>query len=309
VDNRDRDRWQTDRHTLLYAPSFDSDSRLAYVFGQEMSQVLISELLGLGFVTHRGDDPRWIGMRPELARLYMTSLAEAMVPGLGAHPLADTAFDHVAVSGLTMERLAAALVSVIEPSKAPPAAPRRDDREVEQAMASVAFRLVGLKHPEAVPAEKIIEFRNAYAEERDRLQAEVAQLTASLAHLKEVNARELEDQLTEVYDKKLAPPLKRLREGLHKANIDTIPSSMASSFPLPAGVAALLAATGITPAAPLVVLGGLAFTAWTILRKRKEAVTEVLRPSSAAYLHQASRYFKPETVTRRIYEQARRFLP
>jgi len=35
----------------------------------------------------------------------MLSLAEAMAPGLGAHPLTDVIFDHVAVSGLTMERL------------------------------------------------------------------------------------------------------------------------------------------------------------------------------------------------------------
>ncbi len=99
----ERDMWPDDNHTRLYAPG--RDNKLAYVFDEKMDHALLSDLFGHGLVASRSDDPRWIGMHPKLAKVYMLSLAEAMAPGLGAHPLTDVIFDHVAVSGLTMERL------------------------------------------------------------------------------------------------------------------------------------------------------------------------------------------------------------
>src|SRR4029453_5661921 len=95
--------------TGLYAPR-GSDTRLAYVFEEKIDYQLLSDLFACELVTQRTGNARWIGMHPRLANLYMMSLAEAMAPTVGAHPLTDEAFDHIAVSGLTMERLAAALL-------------------------------------------------------------------------------------------------------------------------------------------------------------------------------------------------------
>jgi hypothetical protein len=81
-----------------------------------MDHQLLSDLFGAGLVASRSDDPRWIGMHPRLVKVYMMSLAEAMASSLGAHPLTDESFDHVAVTGLTMDRLAAALFDL--PDKA-----------------------------------------------------------------------------------------------------------------------------------------------------------------------------------------------
>ena len=95
--------------------------------------------------------------------------------------------------------------------------------------------------PARIPAEKIIEFRQTYAEERDQFQVEVAGLTGAFAYLRDVNdPHEVEQHLQSEYDKTLAPRLAALRKGLNSANIDTADSAMAVSFALPASVTAIL---------------------------------------------------------------------
>ncbi len=301
-----RDMWPDDIHTRLYAPG--RDTKLAYVFDEKMDPGLRSDLFGHGLVASRSDNPRWIGMHPRLAKFYMLSLAEAMAPTLGAHPLTDATFDHVAVSGLTMDRLAAALLD--RPEFAVPApANAGGEREVEEAMASLAFRTVVPVDPGRIPAEKIIEFRQKYAEERGLFQAELARLTGGLAYLKDVNdPHEVEQHLKSEYDKTLAPRLEALRKGLHSANIDTAESAMAVSFALPAAVAAILTAVGLTLAPPVGGLAGLAFAAWTIQRKRKKSRDGLLKPSPEAYLYRASKLSTPKTVTKEIYASSRAFL-
>src|SRR6266511_2404661 len=127
-----RDRWPDDRHTRLYAPG--RDPKLAYVFDEKMDRRLLSDLFDHGLVASRSDDPRWIGMHPKLVSVYMMALAEAMAPELGAYPLTDGAFDHVAVSGFTMERLVATLLDQPALAAAPPAAAKHDVEQAEEAL-------------------------------------------------------------------------------------------------------------------------------------------------------------------------------
>ncbi len=243
-------------------------------------------------------------MHPRLANLYMMSLAEAMARDVGAHPLTDEPFDHIAVSGLTMERLAAALLAQ------PALAPRRQGREVEQQMAFLALTYVVPASPATIPAAQIVDFRNRHAEERGMFQAEIAKLTASLAYLNDVtDVREVERHLKNEYDKTLAPRLNRLRSDLRRAGIDTVESTIGTSFALPAGAAALLAAAGLTLAQPLAAAAGIAFGAWTIWRKHRQTRDGVLTPSPEAYLYQASKLLTPNSLTSRISVNSRRFAP
>jgi Family of unknown function (DUF6236) len=298
-----RDRWPDDRHTRLYAPG--RDPKLAYVFDEKMDPRLLSDLFEHGLVATRSDDPRWIGMHPKLVSVYMMALAEAMAPQLGAHPLTDGAFDHVAVSGFTMERLAAALLD--QPDLAT-ASPAPATHEVEEAMATLAFSYVMPAAPARVPAKEIVNFRKTYAEERGLFQAEVTRLTASLVHLQDVrDRREVERHLKSEYDKTLAPRIERLRKGLRSANVDTVESAMAVSFALPAGLAAALTAVGLTFAPPAAAVAGVAFAAWTIRRKRRKARETVLKPSPEAYLYRVSKLSTPSSVVRDIRAKSRRF--
>ena len=301
-----RDDWPDDPHTRLYAPG--RDHKLAYVFDQKMDHELLSDLFGCGLVTSRSDDPRWIGMHPKLVKVYMLSLAEAMASSLGAHPLTDESFDHVAVSGLTMDRLAAALLDL--PELAVPATVYDGaDREVEEAMVSLALRNVVPTDPARIPAQKIIDFRKTYAEERGLFQAELAKFTGSLDYLHDVkDPHEVEQYLKSEYDKTLAPRLERLRKGLKSANIDTAESAMAVSVGLPAALAAVFTAIGFTLAPPAGAAAGLAFAAWVIRRKHKKAVDDLLKPSPEAYLYRVGKLSTPKTVADEIYASSRKFL-
>jgi len=299
-----RDRWPDDRHTRLYAPG--RDPKLAYVFDEKMDRRLLSDLFDHGLVASRSDDPRWIGMHPKLVSVYMMALAEAMAPELGAYPLTDGAFDHVAVSGFAMERLAAALLDQPELAAATPAVAKR---EVEEAMASLAFSYVMPAAPAHVPAKEIVNFRKTYAEERGLFQAEVARLIASLANLQDIkDPREVERHLKSEYDKTLAPRIERLRKGLRNANVDTVESALAVSFALPVGLAAALTAVGLTLAPPAAAVAGVAFAAWTIRRKRRKAVEAVLKPSPETYLYRVSKLSTPSSVVSDICAKSRRFL-
>jgi hypothetical protein len=298
-----RAEWPEDPYTKLYAPA-GSDTKLAYVFEEKIDERLLSDLFACRLVTGRTGNGRWIGMHPRLASLYMMSLAEAMAPNCGAYPLTDEAFDHIAVSGLTMERLAAALL------EQPALAHERDEREIEEHMASLALGYVVPAAPADIPATRIVKFRKDYAEERGLFQEEVAKLTAGLAYLNNVtDVREVERHLRNEYDKTLAKRLERLRTGLKRAGIDTVESTIGTSFAIPAGLATALMAAGLSLAPPVGAALGVAVGAWTIWRKRKKARDRLLKPSPEAYLYQASKFFTPNSLTSRISVDSRRFAP
>jgi hypothetical protein len=301
-----RDAWPDDRHTRLYAPG--RDPKLAYVFDEKMDHRLLSDLFQHGLVATRSDDPRWIGMHPKLVSVYMTALAEAMAPELGAHPLTDRAFNHVAVSGFTMERLAAVLLEQPDLAATSPAAAKHEVDEIEEAMATLAFSYVMPAAPAHVPAKEIVKFRKAYAEERALFQDEVARLTASLVELQDVkDPRVVERHLKGEYDKTLEPRIERLRKGLRSANVDTVDSAMAVSFALPVGLAAALTAVGVTLAPPAAAAAGVAFATWTMRRKRRKAVETVLKPSPEAYLYRVSKLSTPSSLVRDIRAKSRKF--
>jgi glutamate dehydrogenase len=74
-----------------------------------------------------------------------------------------------------MERLASVLLH--RPELAVPTSVNAEGgREVEEAMVSLAFKCVVPVNPASIPAEKIIDIRHRYAEERGMLQAEIARL-------------------------------------------------------------------------------------------------------------------------------------
>jgi len=272
-----------------------------------MDHQLLSDLFGAGLVASRSDDPRWIGMHPRLVKVYMMSLAEAMASSLGAHPLTDESFDHVAVTGLTMERLAAALFDL--PEFPVPATVDGLDREVEAVMVSLALRNVVPTDPARIPAQKIIDFRKTYAEERGLFQAEIAKLTDGLAYLRDVDdPHEVEQYLQNEYDKTLAPRLERLRNGLKSANIDTVESAMAVTVGLPAALVAIFNAVGVTPTPSAGAAASLTFAAWAIWRRRNKAVDNLLKPSPEAYLYRAEKLSTPKVMADEIYASSRKFL-
>jgi Family of unknown function (DUF6236) len=146
---------------------------------QSIEPALLHDLEELELVRRHG---QWIEMRPRLANVYMTALAEAMAPRIGARPLAEESEDHIAISGLTLERLVDALLR----DKTNEQERLHKDIEVEEKMATIAFRQVVPADPVAIPAEKIVEFRRDYAEERGAYQTEIAKIVKELDYVRDM---------------------------------------------------------------------------------------------------------------------------
>jgi hypothetical protein len=167
-------------------------------------------------------------MHRELARAYMTSLAETIAPRIGARPLADNAFDHIAISGVTMQRLVDLLLT--RKSLAPD-----HSLENEEALVTIAFRQIIPRGIGKIPASDIITFRGEHADERAQFHDEVAKILKEMEYLRMMNdpqdiARHLED----AYKNRLQAKLDRIERAMRRANWDVVESALAASWAVPA---------------------------------------------------------------------------
>ena len=245
-----------------------SDDNLVAIFDEKMDEGLFKDLDALKLVRAQG---RWIEIHKRLGVVYITALAEAMAPRIGARPLAEKGADHVAISGLTLERLTDVLLN----DDGMRAEPQHQDTEIEEAMATIALRYVVPADPDSIPANEIITFRKMYQEERGQFQAEVAKIIKEIAYVKEMrNPDDIRRHLQTEYDKRLAGKVKRLEEAMQAVGWNTVENAMAASWAVPAGLAAVFAALGLAGAGAATGVVGVAFAGWSILRKRRKAIDD-----------------------------------
>ncbi len=276
------------------------ETERAEIFDEKMDWELVNDLDQLKLIKRRRD--RWIGMHPTLANVYMTALAEAMAPDIGARPVADQTTDHLAVSGLTFERLTDLLLSAEQER----GLPLGKEQEVEEAMATIALRSVLPANPSSIPIDQIISFRETYKEERGLFQTEVGKIVKELDHITHMtNKNEIHRHLQGEYDKRLAGKVDRLGQAMRKANWSVVDSAIAASCALPAGLAAGLAAMGLAlPAAAAGVVGG-GYAGWSILRKRRDAIDQTLKPSAESYLYRAKAIASPKELAEEVYTRSK----
>ncbi len=294
---------------------------LSLIHDMKFDQRLANDLLALKLAQcHRNKwgDTNWIGVHPQLARVYMTALAEEMAPAIGARPVVDNAIDHVSVSGLTLERLIDLLFGpdkaksdsawskwwLFRGTHAQASAKREATRqavEIEQAMATLAFRYAVPANPESIPVGKIIDFRNGFKEERGLFQTEVTKIAKELDYLQEVkDADDFSRHLKNEYEKRLKPRVERLEKGMRDANWDIAESAIAASYGVPAGVAAAIGALTIGLPPELGAGIGIAFAGWKLWRKREKDEANVLKPSAEAYLYRVKKALSPAALANEI---------
>lgn len=276
------------------------EAERAEIFDEKMDWELVKDLDQFKLIKRRRD--RWIGMHPTLANVYMTALAEAMAPDIGARPVADQTRDHLAVSGLTFERLTDLLLSAEQER----GLPLGKEQEVEEAMATIALRSVLPANPSSIPIEQIISFRETYKEERGLFQVEVGKIIKELDHVTHMtNQNEIQRHLQSEYDKRLAGKVDRLGQAMRKANWSVVDSAIAASCALPAGLAAGLAAMGLALPAAAAGVAGVAYAGWSILRKRRDTIDQTLKPSAEAYLYRAKAIASPKALAEDIYNKSK----
>lgn len=280
-----------------------NDPRLGYIYYEKISDTVYGALKDSGLASTDGRGERWIGMHPRLAWVYMTALAEQLSGERGLRPLTDESRDHVALSGLSIERLAHALLGDVSLVDASPTA-----TEIESVLVSVAFQAVVPKDPATLSVDKILAFREKYPTERATFQNAVTDLLKDREWLKSIpDPKVLKERIQDEYDKIWAAKLKELREKLRGHGIDTILSCFNLKATLPAGAVATAAALSLTLNPVAAGTAALAFGAIPALRDKQKGAQEALRASPVSYLYRMEQNLKPMDMLSRVKQRSLEF--
>lgn len=242
----------------------------------------------------------------------MTALAEHIAALYEMRPMTDETVDHLAVSGLTPERLAQLLLGNVNLMDE-----RSKTREIEQAYAFLALQTILPKNIAAVPAEKIAKVREQLAGEIGKFQAAAAEFAQKNPPLGDVtDKRILQDHLETEFKKTIAPELQKLKEALSGNGIDAVLGAMDVKVDLPdgkvglsgwVGIGALLVAATF-PISPI--LAGLAGSATVGLlvtkwrRDQRKGRQALLAASPVSYLFRVEEALSPGELAKWISDDA-----
>jgi hypothetical protein len=197
--------WNNPKWTAAIDPSIssDMDGRLSYIYSSgkmtpEMEAALVDADLGI-LLSHVG----LIGMHPQLAFIYMHSLASIMASSL-MHPLTEDDFDHVALGCMGEDLLEILLQD-------DPLWDRLASRErLQPAFAMIAVRSVIPKDIASIPVEKIIEIRCNYSDELAMFQNAVTSIVSKVPDaIRTMDANTCAGYLDALYDKTLKVSVQR----------------------------------------------------------------------------------------------------
>ena len=280
-----------------------NDPRLGYIFYEKMSDEVYCTMQESGLASTDGRGERWIGMHPRLAWVYMTALAEQLSGERGLRPLTDESRDHLALSGLSTERLAHALLEDVSLVDSKPTA-----TEIETVLVSVAFRAIVPKNLAGLSVDKILRFRDKYPNERASFQNSVEDFLKSREWLKSiVDPNVLEERLREEYEKVWAMKLEDLREKLSEVGIDTFFSCFNLKSALPTGAMGAAAALAL-PLEPISAgATGIALGAIPALRDKQKAAKGALRTSEVSFLYRIEQDLKPMDLWSWVKQRSREF--
>ncbi|HYD40221.1 MAG TPA: DUF6236 family protein [Anaeromyxobacter sp.] len=301
-----RDQWpvlpETERPPRPGGPS-GNDPRLGYVFVEKMSEDVYRAMKQSDLCSTDTPRGQWIGMHPRLAWVYMTALAEQLAGERGLRPLTDETRDHLAVSGLSTERLAHALlgsVALVDSKPTP--------TEIETTLISIAFRSVVPADPAALAVDKVLAFREKYPNERAAFQDAVTSFLGSREWLKSIaDPHVLEQRLRDEYEKSWATKLEDLRDKLAEVGIDTVLSCFNLKAVLPAGVVAVAGALAV-PLNPIAAgVAGLALGAIPALRDKRKTARQELKASPVSFLYRMEQDLAPKDVWSWIKQKSVQF--
>jgi hypothetical protein len=303
-----RDTWKClpkeIRPPINGGPSGD-DRRLLYIYYEKIPPDLYEALQksGLALIDYRGSP--WIGMHPDLAWVYMTALAEHIAKETGLRTLTDETRDFVAVSDLSIERLAQILLDETPTLGSKPTATERED-----ILVSVAFQTIIPKNLGSLSTEKILEFREKYPKDRAKFQTTAATFFDDRKWLSEISSRRvLEERLQDQYAKTWAAEVTELRDKLNSVGIDTMYSCFSSKALLGGAGATGLSSIGLG-SDPLIAgaagAAGLAVGAMSVIRGKRKKAARLLEESPVAYLYRMEQDLKPADLWSWIKQRAMR---
>jgi hypothetical protein len=286
------DEWKG-RHQRLIPPTAGGpsgkDPRLDYVHLGKIPPDISERLLKSRLAKFDPGDVAWVGMHPVLARVYITALADQLAGQRQLQPMTDETLDHLAISGLTPERLAQLLLGEVQLVDE-----RRSEREIEQAFAFLAVQNVVPKNIAEVPAAKIVKIRERLAGERGKFQAAAVDFAHKNAGLVDVaDERAFQAHLKAEFDKTIAPELEKLKDALRGNDVDVALSAVNVKVELPALAATTLAALGLGLNPLAGAAAGVALLVAKVLRDRRKGRQALLTTSPVSYLFRVEEELSP----------------
>ena len=209
----------------LFSSILNSDlGQLVNFLNPKSGQVVLQEGGILEFQVNTLDkiDYRALNVHQGMFLFYMKMLAEQMATARQLHLVTDNVFDHVAVSGYTLERIAQAMLLSDDMQPHFIAAEATND-EIELQMATIALQSVLPQDITNVSVKQIIKLRNQHRDEMTAFQEYIHSFAADLATLQDIqDPNALKAHLELEYEKRLKPQLDDLKKLLKSMGIDAV---------------------------------------------------------------------------------------
>lgn len=284
---------------------------LAGLYPEEMSPELRETLFGTGLAVRRVRNTvdrdtyhAWVGVDPALAWVYKCALTAELAGRTAFLPVTDQEAAHTAVDPWDAERMAAVLLG------GAPAPAGTGDLAGRVGVLSV--RCVLPARLAEVPAEKIVELRKKYEPEffayMDAIARTAADLREELADIRSPQA--LDMYVRQAVHKDFEVELGKLREAMKGVGLQTITTSVSTTFDTPTSAAlasGLIGTVGGTVAGSAAgIVAGVGATAVGILGGARRQRDAALASSPVSFLLRVERGLRPTTAVRRIGRALRR---
>jgi len=282
-----RASWPLDSVTAATEPP-SADPHLAYIYPTKMQPSLARTLVNAGLAEFGPSHPDiGLGLHPQLANVYMLTLARTAAKNTGYHPVTDETRNHVGMAACTLAALVEALLGKVEV-----ASPIDRRSEAESLLLNMAFTAVMPVNLEHVPMEKIIEVRNTWSTERWQFQEGLKTILNGLGeNLNVLETDAYRRHIEEEFEKKVMHPLEGLKKQLARANLGAVAGSFSLTTVVPAGA---LLATLPPEVAWFGAIATLALGLYKLLSAHR-AKQEELMKSPVAYLVRLERELPPSS--------------
>jgi len=300
----------------LFSSILNSDlGQLVNFLNPESGQVVLQEDGILEFQVNTLDkiDYRALNVHQGMFFFYMKMLAEQMATARQFHLVTDNVFDHVAVSGYTLERIAQAMLLSDDMQPHLVVAEATND-EIELQMATITLQSVLPQDITNISVKQINKLRNQHRDEMTAFQEYIHSFAADLATLQDIpDPKALKAHLELEYEKRLKPQLGDLKKLLKSIGIDAVEGLMTIPVKLPPiflTAADYLAQAHALPSVNPIIAGAgaIALSTFPVIRKKQKDIKQTLRSSPVAYLLHLQEGLEPAKVTTWIYRQARQIL-
>lgn len=239
----------------------------------------------------RADD-HWVGMRDEIAWLYVCALANEAAAGNALTPVTDQDDAQAFIGAMTVTELAELALRITEPDDTPPTR-----GELAGAIGMLALRLPGPDRRWS--AADVVKVRERYGADflafRESVDQAAAELSAVAAEIRQPEA--LAAHLDHELRTRFGQPLEDLRRQLRGLGLEAATLTLNAKFEVPAAIA--VAGGGALIAADSALAGGAAIAAGLLAVRGqvRQRSAELLAPSAAGYLLHTGAFADPPSET------------